>query len=64
MCIRDSDSPTQTVGGTFATDFAAVDHVERMMSLDNVFSAAELAEWADRVVRGAGGCLLYTSRCV
>jgi len=57
--LRTPDSPTQIVGGTFATDFAAVDHVERMMSLDNVFSAAELAEWADRVVRGAGGAPIH-----
>ncbi|MGZ4615187.1 MAG: NAD-dependent DNA ligase LigA, partial [Actinomycetes bacterium] len=27
--LRTPDSPTQTVGGTFSTDFAAVDHIER-----------------------------------
>jgi DNA ligase (NAD+) len=53
--LRTPDSPTQTVGGTFSTDFAAVDHLERMMSLDNAFSADELAAWADRVERDAGG---------
>ncbi len=57
--LRTPDSPTQTVGGTFSTDFAAVDHVERMMSLDNVFSADELAEWAERVTRGASGAALH-----
>lgn len=57
--LRTPDSPTQTVGGTFSTDFAAVDHVERMMSLDNVFSPAELAEWFERVERGAGGASLH-----
>ena len=57
--LRTPDSPTQTVGGTFSTDFAAVDHVERMMSLDNVFSPAELTEWAERVERGAGGAELH-----
>ena len=46
--LRTPDSPTQTVGGTFSTDFAAVDHIERMMSLDNAFSAEELAAWAER----------------
>ncbi|WP_246036920.1 NAD-dependent DNA ligase LigA [Cellulomonas telluris] len=49
--LRTPDSPTQRVGGTFSTEFTAVDHVERMMSLDNVFSAEELSAWADRVVR-------------
>ena len=40
--LRTPDSPTQQVGATFSTDFAAVDHLERMLSLDNVFSADEL----------------------
>jgi DNA ligase (NAD+) len=53
--LRTPDSPTQTVGGTFSTDFAAVDHLERMMSLDNAFSAEELTAWAERVEREAGG---------
>jgi DNA ligase (NAD+) len=52
--LRTPDSPTQTVGGTFSTDFAAVDHIERMMSLDNAFSAQELTAWADRVERDKG----------
>ena len=53
--LRTPDSPTQTVGGTFSTDFAAVDHLERMMSLDNAFSAEEMAAWAERVERDSGG---------
>jgi DNA ligase (NAD+) len=53
--LRTPDSPTQTVGGTFSTDFTPVDHLERMLSLDNAFSAEELAAWADRVERDAGG---------
>ena len=53
--LRTPDSPTQQVGATFSTDFAAVDHLERMLSLDNVFSADELAAWALRVARDAGG---------
>ena len=36
------ESPSQRVGGGFATGFAAVEHAERMLSLDNVFSADEL----------------------
>jgi DNA ligase (NAD+) len=53
--LRTPDSPTQSVGGTFSTDFAAVDHIERMMSLDNAFSEEELTAWAERVERDAGG---------
>jgi len=52
--LRTPDSPTQQVGGTYSTDFEAVDHLERMLSLDNVFSAQELDGWADRVHRDAG----------
>ena len=39
------DSPTKEVGAPVSSAFADVEHLERMMSLDNVFSAAELAEW-------------------
>jgi DNA ligase (NAD+) len=53
--LRTPDSPTQTVGGTFSTEFQAVDHIERMMSLDNAFSSAELTSWAERVERDSGG---------
>ena len=42
------DSPTQTVGGQANQAFAPVTHLERMMSLDNVFSAEEFAAWAAR----------------
>ena len=49
--LRTPDSPTQQVGAAFSTDFAAVDHLERMLSLDNAFSAQEIAAWAARVER-------------
>jgi DNA ligase (NAD+) len=48
--LRTPDSPTQLVGGAgFATDFESVDHLERMLSLDNAFSAEELGAWATRI---------------
>ncbi|MFB9337144.1 NAD-dependent DNA ligase LigA [Actinoplanes octamycinicus] len=53
--LRTPDSPTQTVGGTFSSDFASVQHLERMMSLDNVFNFDELTSWSERTVRDAGG---------
>lgn len=57
--LRTPDSPTQQVGGTFSTEFAAVDHLERMLSLDNAFSPEELEAWADRVERDAGGAQVH-----
>jgi DNA ligase (NAD+) len=57
--LRTPDSPTQQVGGTFSTDFTPVDHLERMLSLDNAFSPEELRAWADRVEREAGGAEVH-----
>ncbi|MFY1700814.1 MULTISPECIES: NAD-dependent DNA ligase LigA [Micromonospora] len=57
--LRTPDSPTQRVGGTFSTDFTPVTHAERMMSLDNAFADEELAAWAERVERDAGGAVPY-----
>jgi DNA ligase (NAD+) len=48
------ESPTQKVGSRFSTDFVAHDHLERMLSLDNAFSADELRAWAERVARDVG----------
>ncbi|HEX7660439.1 MAG TPA: NAD-dependent DNA ligase LigA [Pseudonocardiaceae bacterium] len=53
------ESPTQRVGGTFSTDFTAHDHLERMLSLDDVFSTEELEAWADRVEREVGSDAHY-----
>ena len=47
--LREADSPTQHVGGGFSTQFEQRDHIEKMMSLDNVFDLDELATWFDRV---------------
>ncbi|HVH94920.1 MAG TPA: NAD-dependent DNA ligase LigA [Nocardioidaceae bacterium] len=49
--LRTPDSPSQKVGGAVSTDFAAVDHLEPMMSLDNAFSPAELETWRGRLAR-------------
>jgi DNA ligase (NAD+) len=49
--LRTPSSPTQRVGGTYSTMFTPVEHLERMLSLDNVFSADELTAWAVRVER-------------
>ena len=47
--LREADSPTQHVGGGFSTQFEQRDHIEKMMSLDNVFDVNELSTWFDRV---------------
>ena len=47
--LREADSPTLHVGGGFSTQFEQRDHIEKMMSLDNVFDLEELATWFDRV---------------
>ena len=52
--LRTPDSPTQKVGDVYSTDFAPVEHLERMMSLDNAFTDAELVAWAQRVEREVG----------
>ncbi|MFF3083628.1 NAD-dependent DNA ligase LigA [Streptomyces nojiriensis] len=49
--LRTPDSPTQKVAGAYQTDFASVEHRERMLSLDNAFDDEELAAWAERVAR-------------
>ncbi len=53
------DSPTQRVGGTFSTEFTAVDHLERMLSLDNAFDAEGLRAWFDRVEKEVGSSAHY-----
>ena len=52
--LRTPDSPTQKVMGSWSTDFAPVQHLERLMSLANVFSAVELEAWAGRVHKEVG----------
>ena len=45
------DSPSDLVGGGFATHFKQSDHIEKMMSLDNVFDDEELTAWFERVAK-------------
>ena len=53
--LRTPDSPSQRVGGVFSTDFTPVQHLERLLSLDNVFSAEDLDSWVARAERLGGG---------
>ena len=52
--LRTPDSPTQTVHGTVSTLFTPVEHLERLLSLDNVFTDEDLGGWADRAARLGG----------
>ncbi|WP_053709964.1 NAD-dependent DNA ligase LigA [Streptomyces sp. NRRL B-3648] len=52
--LRSPDSPTQKVAGSYETEFTAVEHRQRMLSLDNTFNDDELAAWAERIARELG----------
>jgi DNA ligase (NAD+) len=54
------ESPTQRVVARFSTDFTAHDHLERMLSLDDVFSVDELRTWVERVQKEVGSELHYS----
>lgn len=58
--LRTPQSPTQQVGGAvFSTEFTAVDHRERMLSLDNAFTPEEMLAWDARIQRELGRAPRY-----
>ncbi|MCR2792929.1 NAD-dependent DNA ligase LigA [Microbacterium sp. zg.Y625] len=59
--IQGQDSPTQTVGAAQSSMFAPVEHAERMLSLDNVFSIDELREWCVKTQASAGRAVRWLS---
>ena len=52
--LQGQDSPTQMVGAAEATGLATIEHAERMLSLDNVFSLDELRDWEIKTQAAAG----------
>ncbi|AZA11264.1 NAD-dependent DNA ligase LigA [Corynebacterium gerontici] len=58
--LQTPDSPTLEVGAPVAmqSSFANVEHLERMMSLDNVFSEDEMRDWLQRTPAKAYLCEL------
>src|ERR1700744_2660003 len=52
--LRTPDSATQKVGGVISTLFTPVPHLERLLSLDNVFSQEEFGSWAERAAKLGG----------
>jgi DNA ligase (NAD+) len=53
--LRDANSVSEQVGARDTTLFQEVVHANAMLSLDNVFDAQELRQWAERVAKGLGG---------
>ena len=52
--LQGQDSPTLSVGAAENSMFAPVEHAERMLSLDNVFSADELRDWCVKTAAASG----------
>src|SRR4029450_10964300 len=52
--LRTPNSPTQQVCPPPSTTFAPVEHLQRLMSLDNAFSREELDRWSQRATRELG----------
>jgi len=53
--LKQSDSPTQRVGGTVTKSFNTVYHRYPMLSLDNTYNEQELRNFDDRVRKGLDG---------
>ncbi len=54
---QDPTSPTQRVGGSVSKFFPTLVHAERMYSLDNTYSAAELGDWIKRIEKAYGAAI-------
>lgn len=52
--LQTQDSPTQTVQGAAAGGLPTIEHLDRMLSLDNVFSIEELREWCAKAEAASG----------
>lgn len=57
--LKTVDSPTQTVGGGVAEQFAPAQHQHRMYSLDDAMDLDELDEWLARTREAVGHSLSY-----
>ncbi len=57
--LRTPDSPTQQVGPPPSGDFAPIEHLSRLLSLDDVFEPAAVDAWAQRIVREGAEAARY-----
>jgi len=48
------DSPTKRVGGVVREGFKKAKHIQRMWSMEDIFTEDEVQEWLDRVVKNVG----------
>jgi DNA ligase (NAD+) len=46
-----SDSPTQRVGGAPLESFNKVEHLTRMVSLNDIFEVSEIKKWIERITK-------------
>lgn len=53
--LADPNSPTRRVGAAPLESFPKARHAIYMLSLDNAYSASDLREWEDRVMKGLNG---------
>src|SRR6478752_219996 len=53
--LKESDSPSQRVGGTITKQFPNVKHKYPMLSLGNTYSKEELEDFDTRVAKGLDG---------
>ncbi|WAC65652.1 NAD-dependent DNA ligase LigA [Agrococcus sp. SL85] len=52
--LQSQDSPTQQVQGVASGGLPTIEHLDRMLSLDNVFSLDELREWCAKAEAASG----------
>ncbi len=57
--LRTPDSPTQQVAPPVSSDFSAVTHLERLLSLDDVFDFEAVEAWAGRLGRDGAAEAAY-----
>ena len=58
--LKDSNSPTQRVGGSVTKNFKTVNHNQRMYSLDNSYSKDDLFDWEKRIKKLIDDPINYT----
>ncbi|MGB8813378.1 MAG: NAD-dependent DNA ligase LigA [Paracoccaceae bacterium] len=61
--LKRADSPSDQVGAILAEGFAKAPHEVRMLSLENAFDDADVADFVDRIAKflGHGSSLAYTA---
>jgi DNA ligase (NAD+) len=53
------DSPTKRVGGVVRDEFSKARHIQRMWSMEDVFTLDEVKQWLARVEKNVGSCRYF-----